>query len=502
MYIPSENDLRLLRQRGKVWRARIEVLNARYQILAEVQGQAIDMSLNIDASSDARRTCSLTMHVLNSSFEIDNDSYFWLDKFIRLYYGIYDAAHSEYVYYPLGIFLLNDNSYSYDANQKQLTLSLIDLMALGTDTRGSAIGVSETVIEVGNSIRNAMISVVTQHMGCQRYKVKDFPSGQVEVPYDLEFNAGVYPYEIITKLRDLYPCNQTYFDVDGTFICEDIPSLVDDPLTLDASIIDPLVISESRSVSFSSVRNVTEIWGMELKADRTTDSCKSKDGVYVMTIPDIEVMDDGVTYCLTPDVDNIAGAKAQINELTACPIMVHKDKSDGTAVDEAIDAGVMRKGLPYVLRYTDGKFYYWGELNVHGIAMAVNAEPTDEQKQQYEKKYDCRNIRYVVNPLDRFAVERIGEIRQVLTGDDYDAIYTSELAAERAAYENWRTTRLQDEITLDMILIPWLDVNKLIEYTSPMTGEKMKAIVSSISMSPAEGTMSMGLTRFYPYYPW
>ena len=265
---------------------------------------------------------------------------------------------------------------------------------------------------------------------------------------------------------------------------------------------DGIIIDESRSISFSKVKNVTEIWGEELEADRTADSTVTSGNTYVMTIPDLEVMDDGVTYCLTPDTDNVAGMKAQVNSLTAASILVHKDKADGTTIDEAIEAGVMKKGLPYVLRYSNGVFYYWGELNVHGMAIAVNAEPTDEQKAAYQTKYDCRNIRYVVNPLDKFAVERIGEIVQVLTGDEYESIYTSELATERAAYENWKTTRLQDEITLNTIIIPWLDVNKLIEYTSPMTGETIKAIISSIDMQPTEGTMTLGLTRFYPYYPW
>ena len=502
MFIPTENDLRLVKQKTKLWKVKIEVLNKRFQILADVQGQATSMDVSIDSESDARRTCSLVMHVLDSSFEISNDSYFWLDKYIRPYYGLYDAVHKEYVYYPLGIFLLNDNSYSYSASEKQLTLSLIDLMASATDVRGSAIGASETVVEVGGSIRNAIISTITQFMSCTRYKVKQFESGQVEVPYDLEFSQGVYPYEILTELRDLYPCNQMYFDVDGTFICEDVPSLIDDPLTLDSSIMDDIIIDESRSVSFSKVKNVTEIWGEELEADRTADSTATSGDTYVMTIPDLEVMDDGVTYCLTPDADNVAGMKAQVNSLTAASILVHKDKADGTTVDEAIEAGVMKAGLPYVLRYSNSAFYYWGELNVHGIAIAVNTEPTDEQKTAYQTKYDCRNIRYVVNPQDKFAVERIGEIVQVLTGDEYESIYTSELATERAAYENWKTTRLQDEITLNTIIVPWLDVNKLIEYTSPMTGETIKAIISSIDLQPTEGTMSLGLTRFYPYYPW
>lgn len=502
MYKATTEDIRLLKAGSKTWMARIEVLNRRFQSLAEIQGEVTSASCSIDSGSDIRRTCSLTVHVATDTHSISEHGYFWLDKLIRLSYGILNAAAQQYVYYPLGVFLLNDNDVSFSAEDNSLTLSLVDLMALATDMRGSALGAQNTVIEVNSNIRGAMISTLTQLVGHERYRIREFPSGQAVVPYDLEFDPGSYPYDILVKLRDLYPCNQMYFDTDGVFVCEEIPDNMDSPLELDESIMDGLIISESRSVSFSKVRNVTEIWGQELEAKRTADKCETNGDTYVMTIADITVMDDGVTYCLTPDKDNINGMKAQINKLKACPILVRKDKADGTQSDEPIEAGVMRAGLPYVLRYTGGNFYYYGELNVHGVAIALNTQPSKEDMERYEKMFDCRNIRYVVNPQDEFAVERIGMIKQVFTGGEYENIYTSELACQRAAYENWKSTRLQYTMTLETIIIPWLDVGKLIRYTSPATRELETALIDNIDIRPADGVMTLGLTRHYPYYPW
>lgn len=501
MYLPTQNDIRLLAQRNKTWLVKIEVLNKRFQVLATVQGEAISLSLKVDAASDVRRTCSLSMHVLNDAYTIAQNSYFWLDKMIRPWYGIYDAVHGEYVWYPMGVFLLDDNTYNFARATQTLSLSLCDLMGMTNDLRGSQIGAYQTKILVDSSIRNSMIQALTQLVGYDRYNVCEFPSGQAEVPYDLEFSSGVYPYEIIKKLRDLYPGYQTYFDVDGIFVCEAIPTHLDDPLTLDSSIMDRLIIDEQRAVDFSKVKNVTEIWGRELTADRTADSTVSDGNKYILTIPDYEAMEEGYTYGFTPDKASAEGQLAQINNLLSFPILVRRDLSDGTTVEEPLEAGRMKAGLPYVLYWSNHKFYFYGELNLHGVCFAVNNEPTAEQIAKYEAKYDCRNLKFVVNPLDVFAVERLGEITQVFRDGEYANIYTTELLLERAAYENWKSTRLQDTITLNMIIVPWLDVNRLVEYTSPMTGETMKAIVDSIDFKPTSGTMTVQLTKFYPYYP-
>ena len=115
---------------------------------------------------------------------------------------------------------------------------------------------------------------------------------------------------------------------------------------------------------------------------------------------------------------------------------------------------------------------------------------------------DCRTIGYVVNPDSPYTVDKIGEIRQVLTGGEYDDITTSQLALERASYENWKKTRLNDGVTLTAVLIPFMEVNKKIEYTSPRTGEKRAYLVKQITMDFASSTMTLELSRFYPYYPW
>jgi hypothetical protein len=70
------------------------------------------------------------------------------------------------------------------------------------------------------------------------------------------------------------------------------------------------------------------------------------------------------------------------------------------------------------------------------MAKEVKIEPTLEEKEQDKENESCDNILYVVNPDSPYTIEDIGEWRQVLSGDEYENIYSDELAVERAEYEN------------------------------------------------------------------
>ena len=90
----------------------------------------------------------------------------------------------------------------------------------------------------------------------------------------------------------------------------------------------------------------------------------------------------------------------------------------------------------------------------------------------------------------------------MLEGGEYGSISTTQLAFERASYENWLKIRVQDTVTIEMMLIPWMDVNQKISYTSPVSGEVEVLIVQAISYDFSKWTMTVKGQKFYPYYPW
>ena len=58
-YLPTEEDLALLKSRSKRLYCRIELLNKNYQIIDTIEGLALSGSNSIDADSDTRRTFNL-----------------------------------------------------------------------------------------------------------------------------------------------------------------------------------------------------------------------------------------------------------------------------------------------------------------------------------------------------------------------------------------------------------------------------------------------------------
>ena len=185
---------------------------------------------------------------------------------------------------------------------------------------------------------------------------------------------------------------------------------------------------------------------------------------------------------------------------------IYEQAGDGTYSE--LSEGKMVSGIPYVIKYVDGKFVLQGELEIHVIVQEIIEEPSEGTKTDYKANNACREVQWVINPESPFAcvINRIGdidrEIRQVLQGGEYSNIYTTELAYERARYETWLRTRLQDTVTFESILVPWMDANDKIEFTAPDTGKAGVYIVQTIDYDFARWTMSVKCSRFYPYYPW
>lgn len=132
----------------------------------------------------------------------------------------------------------------------------------------------------------------------------------------------------------------------------------------------------------------------------------------------------------------------------------------------------------------------------------MSREPTAEEKAADMADSPTTNISYVVEPDTPYGVDQIGIIRKVCSGGEFADIYSENLALQRAEYELWLASDMKNEISLEMIEIPWLGVNQKIEYTPGITGEKTVYMVKSKSGSTTGGTMTINAVRFQPLYPW
>lgn len=325
-------------------------------------------------------------------------------------------------------------------------------------------------IPAGEDIRQSVIALL-KSAGITKYIVEDIHK---EIPYDLEYSDSVTYCDIWTDICELYDSWEFFFDIDGTFIWRQIPTGYSEPSILDNTLIDPLFISEKINTSFSGIYNVTEIWGKVFELtldDRYASSSVYSDGVYAITLDGITSFDDinhldKIAIMITED--SPAEAKVKINALDPIPIV----NDDGSL----IDAGRLKAGNDYMFTYRRNL----GESIQN--CLYLNGE------------YQAYGIYKETNPECPFSITRLGyEIPQRL---NYENLYSDDLCYNQAEYLTYQTTAMMDTITLELCIIPWLDVNQKVTYTSHETGETNQYIIQNMSWSNLDGIMTMTLYRF------
>lgn len=496
----TQKDIDLLNSHTKQVKVEVALFDDNYVEIENLSGRVKSASYDISSESDIRRTCSLTMVIpKKDQMELDFRNT-WIKRMVELRIGVYDKEDDDYVWYSMGKMLMKDGNTSYSATTQEVKLSLVDLMSTLTEIRGSQMGTS-LLIPASSNIRDAIIAIVTTFSPFKRYDVVQFDD---TIPYDITVDIGRYPYDALKEILNLYPYYEMFYDIDGIFKCRHIPTKTDDPVDVGNDIIDNLIIKENSTVNFSDVKNTTEIWGRSLDAKYTATNCTSTGSRYDITIDDtFEELVVGETYSFVPDATSVSGQTMKIQDTTA--YQIYTQSGDGTY--SPITAGSMQAGVPYCIMYTDQHFVLQGELQIHVIVQEIDQMPSSTIQNQFKQENACRDVQWVVDASAPFActitagkIQR--EIRRVLSGGEYDAIYTTELAYERAKYENWLTTKLQDSVEFDCVLIPWMEVNDKIQYTSPVSEEIGTYTIQNISYNFQNWTMTVKANRFSQLYPW
>lgn len=499
MYLVQQKDIDILRQHSKELHCKIEFLNDRLQVIGTLENNLLDGSISIDTTSDIQRTCSFTFFVRDSSYIVSENSKIWFDKICRVYIGIKSMRTQEIEWCSLGLFLFLENGYQFDATTNSLTCKCVDLMAKFTGVRSGSITEKNITILAGTSIRSAMIDIL-EKSGFKRYIIDDIGSEYgdavnpyteykyTQVPTDLSFSAGDKVYTVLAKLRDILPNYEMYFD-DNIFYCKRISTYSNDDIILDENQIKGLIVSEERKNSFENVKNITDIWGKCISSDYYSADCLNSGNQYTVTFSDITALEDSKTYGIQINVDNLANQTIKINSMNAYPIV------DENGV--AVSAGLLKAGTDYCFKYKDSMFYLLGQSQVHAIAMLVSEQPNSEKDEEYQAKYDCHNISYIIDGKSPFTVDKIGEILDVKSGGDYDNLYSDNLASQKSISDNYNTSFLQDTVTLNMVCVPWITGNCKIRYLSFITQSVDTYLVKSIQMSLKDGTMTVQMIKLH-----
>lgn len=160
----------------------------------------------------------------------------------------------------------------------------------------------------------------------------------------------------------------------------------------------------------------------------------------------------------------------------------------------------------------NGKLYYCLKNGTHGV-LPTTYNPDDPTWEDINMNVNTiklgNRMRYrghmtahgtYKNEDDsKFSIKEMGrEYWEIYSGGEYDNITSDALAEERAMYECYYKANLNETLSLTLVDIPWLDVNKKISYTRKLGTEAERWMIGSVSSETLSGTCSVTLHKFYP----
>lgn len=258
--IPNQTDYDLSQLKVRNQRIKVDLLNFNFQTINSLEGKVTDGSISIDATSDIRRTCNITLVVENSENILAPGGQVWLDKFIKVYVGTDNPRNgNETVWNNMGLFLINNPESVYNATTNTITFEGLDLMAKLTGRRNGQLPAVTTVVPAESKVADVVKQTITQLGGFDKYIIQD---AGYEIPYDIKKDMGSTIYDLLVEIRDLYSDWEMFFDVDGVFHWQQIPNGINEPVVLDFNQLkQKVIISETIDVDFENVKNHIIVYG-------------------------------------------------------------------------------------------------------------------------------------------------------------------------------------------------------------------------------------------------
>jgi hypothetical protein len=351
-------------------------------------------------------------------------------------------------------------------------------MAKLTGLRGGNLSGLDYVIPQGSNVRNVLIETLAL-FGFDRYLIDEYP---IVTPYEINISAGGCAYDIINELLNILPNWQAYFDVDGVFHFDRIPSgyqeseRVKEQVMVSDDLWKATVVGYNIDYDTQNIKNYIEVLGRTHDNALACSPTTIVSNAYHTTCSSVVNLVDSLVFGFTTPNTILSNPKLQI------------DLSGGstTAYNIRVEDGsvpTLKPNTYYVIQYVANGTYYkfLGGLQPYAISQETNP-----------------NSPFYVN-------SSLGVLRIVLSGGNYDNINSDYLAQQRAEFELYQRCRLQNSLTLTCVPIYWLDTNWLIEITLPdieSTKETTKQfLIKSIQTNVGtDETQTIQLMRYYPYY--
>ncbi len=526
-HVVTEADKALLLQQEIHYSYRLYVLNSKEgNVLDELNGISSIGSYQIDADSTIRRTTSfvLQLHDSYSSSHIEEKIESWIGYDFVLQIGIYSIRDGHYTWYDCGTYTITSTNTSYDAVTNTLSTELSDWFSKLDGTRNGQIGGAPTILipnkdENGtpvtirqaatgilkdNGIQNYIIQDIGEFYGMDSYH-PDYAAYRAShpawnhLPYDLKYSAGCTLSDILLQLRDLYPNCEMCYDVYNNFCFHMIPSCSGEPLYLDNEFLQKILIadnSESVAYDISSIKNVTEVFGKTYDVDAYCETCSFSSNVYTLNLDEYGAYERNQILSFKAPASNLASPQLRVNSLAALPIYYEGTKN-------AVAAKTMQKDTVYAVKIvsleTAYAAYFLGSFQPHALCVLTNnAKDNFYTKDYFKAKFNCENVAFRTEADNPFAIQRIGILLDVKSGDSFDNIISDSVALQNAVYYNKLSSTTKDTVTITTHMIPWLDVNTKVSYQKQQESKAHEYMIKSISHDLSNYSTSITLHRFYP----
>lgn len=361
----TDREYQITTQNTRKLHTKIYILNNKMQRCDEISGVVLDgASFNCDSNSDIRRSCSVSLYPSDNKFAINFGSNVWMDKYVQIYIGIENQSdETDIVYTNMGVYMIENPSRTYDAQTNTLTINGIDLMAKFTGLRNGYLEGIKYEIPAGSSIKGAMMNLV-RLFGFTKYIIEE-PSPTPTVPNTIASSLGDPVYNLMTQLRDVNSNYQMYFDRDGVFHFERIPSGSNEAIMVDDDIWKKTLISYTNDINFDDVKNYIEVFGKTHDVVHSTDVSEITSGSsfqgYSMELPLIDDMkdEDGNTFALIPSTTRTFNSNSKYVRIigedgaTWQYNIKSSKQSDGTYPSITVN-----KDEYYVLKFKVGEDYW------------------------------------------------------------------------------------------------------------------------------------------------
>lgn len=471
---------------------KIEVLDWTLYIVDEISGFVESASFNIDADSDVRRTCSISMQLRS---EFSNSSYWtvgnswWFDKYIRINIGILDIFTGEYVWHNQGTYLVNEPTVTYNAENNTLDFSAVDMMCKLTGMRNGVLTGVERTINAGTNIINLMTDVL-EEQGVKLYSLNEPP--QKTTPQDINLSAGSTAYDLLSKLCEINIGWEMFFDEDGLFHFQAIPN--EDNISdggavvpvVDNSTFEALSLGYTLNTSFEDVKNYVEVYGEYIEFNVKGETEVVGNTIKV-TFPADSFDDSSMKLCGFFVGDDTQPATKK--SFTAIDIF------EGDTQIATINTGNLPKytNWDYRLRATGRSFEYLGYAQPFGLAWE-NRETSPFYVGDLISGDSTNNPTDALDALPIFSKQ----VRDVCSGGDYANLFSNNDCMACAKNEIYKKARRHDSIEIELVPIYWIGCNQLIEYRLPNEETTSLWLVKSINTTfGAEGTQTISAVKQY-----